>query len=104
MSTRAWKYKPARLLIRVSRAGEELLVDVAGRHGVVGGPTGVGKAWLACGLGHKAYRDGFAVIYRQAPLLFSEPATARVQGGLTQPMTTLQRAGLLIIDDWGPEL
>ena len=85
MGTRAWKYNPARLLCPSIRAG-------------------VGNAWLACGLGHKAYCDGLAVMYRHAPPLFSEPATARVQGGLTQPMTTLQRAGLLIIDDWGPEL
>jgi DNA replication protein DnaC len=36
-------------------------------HVLIGGPTGVGKSWLACALGHKACRDGFSVLYRRAP-------------------------------------
>jgi len=26
------------------------------------GPTGIGKSWLACALGHKACREGFSVL------------------------------------------
>ena len=73
------------------------------QHLVIGGPTGVGKSWLACALGHKACRDGFSVLYRRAPRLFSELAIARGEGRLTRLMATLARARLLIIDDWGPE-
>jgi DNA replication protein DnaC len=29
-----------------------------GQHLLIGGPTGVGKLWLACALGHKACREG----------------------------------------------
>src|SRR6187397_3201127 len=47
------------------------------QHLVIGGPTGVGKSWLACALGHKACREGFSVLYR--------------------------RASRLLVDDWGPE-
>jgi DNA replication protein DnaC len=73
------------------------------QHLVIGGPTGVGKSWLACALGHKACRDGFSVLYRRAPRLFSELAIARGEGRLTRLMATLARTRLLIIDDWGPE-
>jgi DNA replication protein DnaC len=72
-------------------------------HLLIGGPTGVGKSWLACALGHKACRDGFSVIYRRAPRLFAELAMARGEGRLVRLMTTLERTRLLIIDDWGPE-
>jgi DNA replication protein DnaC len=73
------------------------------QHLLIGGPTGVGKSWLACALGHKACRDGFSVIYRRAPRLFAGLATARGEERLTRLMTTLERTRLLIIDDWGPE-
>src|ERR1700739_2662391 len=67
------------------------------------GPTGVGKSWLACALGHKACRDGFSVLYKRASRLFTDLAQARGEGRLPRLMTTLERTRLLIIDDWGPE-
>src|SRR6188472_1524896 len=73
------------------------------QHLVLGGPTGVGKSWLACALGHKACREGFSVLYRRAPRLFAELAIARGEGRLARLMATLERTRLLIIDDWGPE-
>jgi DNA replication protein DnaC len=73
------------------------------QHLLIGGPTGVGKSWLACALGHKACREGFSVIYRRAPRLFADLATARGEGRLARLMASLERARLLIIDDWGPE-
>src|ERR1700681_1691370 len=72
-------------------------------HVLIGGPTGVGKSLFACAPGHKACRDGFSVIYRRAPRLFADLATARGEGRLTRLMTTLERTRLLIIDDWRPE-
>jgi DNA replication protein DnaC len=73
------------------------------QHLVICGPTGVGKSWLACALGHKACRDGFSVLYRRAPRLFAELATARGEGRLPRLLAMLERTRLLIIDDWGPE-
>jgi DNA replication protein DnaC len=73
------------------------------QHLVISGPTGVGKSWLACALGQKACREGFSVIYRRAPRLFGELATARGEGRLPRMLATLERTRLLIIDDWGPE-
>jgi DNA replication protein DnaC len=74
-----------------------------GQHLLIGGPTGVGKSWLACALGHRACREGLSVLYRRAPRLFADLATARGEGRLTRLMTMLERTRLLIIDDWGPE-
>jgi len=33
------------------------------------GPTGAGKSWLACALGHQACRDNHAVLYARVPKL-----------------------------------
>jgi DNA replication protein DnaC len=73
------------------------------QHLAIVGPTGVGKSWLACALGHKACREGFSVLYRRAPRLFAELATARGEGRLSRLIAGLERTRLLIIDDWGPE-
>jgi DNA replication protein DnaC len=73
------------------------------QHVLIGGPSGVGKSWLACALGHKACREGFSVLYRRAPRLFGELATARGEGRLARALAMLERTRLLIIDDWGPE-
>ena len=71
------------------------------QHLAITGPTGTGKSWIARALGHKACRDGFSVIYKRAPRLFADIAQARGEGRLARLMTTLDRANLLIIDDWG---
>ena len=72
-------------------------------HLVVIGPTGIGKSWLACALGHKACREGFSVLYKRTTRLFTDLAQARGEGRLPRLMTALERTRLLIIDDWGPE-
>jgi DNA replication protein DnaC len=47
-------------------------------HLVMIGPTGIGKSWLACALGHKACRDGFSVLYKRfAPVRRSRPGARR---------------------------
>jgi DNA replication protein DnaC len=72
-------------------------------HLVVIGPTGIGKSWLACALGHKACREGFSVLYKRASRLFGDLAQARGEGRLPRLLASLERVRLLIIDDWGPE-
>lgn len=73
------------------------------QHLVISGPTGIGKSWLACALGHKACREGFSTLYRRAPRLFAELTTARGEGRLPRLLASLERTRLLIVDDWGPE-
>lgn len=65
------------------------------------GPTGTGKTYLSCALGHKACREGFKVVYRRAPRLFSEILQAKGEGRHLKLFAALAKADLLIIDDWG---
>ena len=67
------------------------------------GPTGVGKSWLACALGHKACRDNRSVLYHRVPKLFADLALARGDGRYARVMRRLNGAQLLILDDWGLE-
>ncbi|NYG45404.1 DNA replication protein DnaC [Bradyrhizobium sp. IAR9] len=34
----------------------------------IAGPTGVGKSWIACALGHKAWRDSRSVLFQALAL------------------------------------
>src|SRR5487761_2209939 len=47
---------------------------------LVTGPTGLGKSWIACALGHKACRDNRSVQYYRVPRLFEALALARGEG------------------------
>ena len=67
------------------------------------GPTGVGKSWLACALGHKACRDNRSVLYQRVPKLFGELALARGDGRYARILHSLIAVQLLILDDWGLE-
>lgn len=70
---------------------------------VICGPTGVGKSWLACALGHKACRDDRSVLYQRVPKLFSTLALARGDGRHARFLAKLGSVQLLILDDWGLE-
>jgi DNA replication protein DnaC len=65
------------------------------------GPTGIGKSWLACALGHKACRDNRSVLYHRVPKLFAELAVARGDGRYARILRSLNGAQLRILDDWG---
>lgn len=67
------------------------------------GPTGIGKSWLACAIGHKACRDNRSVLYARLPRLIDELALAKGDGRITARMKSLGRVDLLILDDWGLE-
>jgi DNA replication protein DnaC len=64
------------------------------------GPTGVGKTFIACALGHQAAREGFSVLYRRLPRLLDDLAIARVAGRHRRAFARLARTRLLILDDW----
>ena len=70
---------------------------------IITGPTGVGKSWLACALGHKACRDNRSVLYVRAPKLFDELVLAHGDGSFPRRLKRLGAVDLLILDDWGLE-
>ena len=68
---------------------------------LITGPTGVGKSWIACALGHKACRDNRSVLYHRMPRLFEALALARGDGRHARLLKALSRVELLVLDDWG---
>ncbi len=70
---------------------------------VICGPTGVGKSWLACAIGHKAARENLSVLYVRLSKLLDELNLARGDGRIGSRLKSLARVDLLIIDDWGLE-
>lgn len=68
---------------------------------LITGPTGCGKTYLACALGHQACRDGHRVQYAYAPKLFRELQAATADGSLQKRLKQMARLNLLIIDDLG---
>lgn len=73
------------------------------QHGVllITGPTGTGKSWLSCALGHTACRQGYSVRYVRLPRLLQDLAIARSDGSYGRLLTQLGKTDLLILDDWG---
>lgn len=73
----------------------------ANRGCLITGPTGCGKTYLACALGHQACRDGHRVLYAYAPKLFRELQAATADGSLQKRLKQLARFNLLVVDDLG---
>jgi DNA replication protein DnaC len=71
------------------------------RNILITGPTGVGKTWIACALGHQACRDGWTTLYLRLPRLLHDLLLAKSDGRYPKLMTTLAKTELLILDDWG---
>jgi len=68
---------------------------------LITGPTGIGKTWLACALGHKACREGYTVLYLRLPRLLQELPIAKGDGRYPKLMASLAKTNILILDDWG---
>jgi DNA replication protein DnaC len=65
------------------------------------GPTGVGKTYVACALGHAACRQGLSTRYFRISRLLGDLALARADGSYPKVLAKLSRTDLIIIDDWG---
>src|SRR3970040_2673205 len=62
------------------------------------GPTGVGKSYLACGLGNFAALHGHTVVYLRAPRLFETLLQAKAAGSRLTMLSRVAQVQLLIID------
>ncbi len=68
---------------------------------LLSGPTGVGKTFIACALGHAACRLGFTTRYHRVGRFLAELTVAMGDGSYPRLVETLTRVNLLILDDWG---
>src|SRR5215475_262195 len=68
---------------------------------LITGPTGIGKTWLGCELGHKACREGLTAFYLRLPRFLPELTIAKGDGRYGKMLTTLAKTDVLILDDWG---
>lgn len=64
------------------------------------GPTGTGKSWLACALGHQACRLGWSVKYERVPRLLETLRVTRGDGSYGKKLAALAKTDLLILDDF----
>ena len=75
---------------------------VKAHHNVlVCGPTGVGKTWFACALGHQACRQGYSALYLRTPRLLEQLRIAHGDGSFGRTLQQLAKVDVLILDDWG---
>jgi DNA replication protein DnaC len=68
---------------------------------IITGPTGAGKTYIACAIGHRACRMKHAVRYFGCGDLLSTAMLARADGSYTSFMRRLAGIEVLAIDDWG---
>lgn len=73
------------------------------RNLIITGPTGCGKTYLACAMGHYACHQGMSVRYFRATRLFEMLTIAHGDGSYLKIINQLAKANVLIIDDWGLE-
>ena len=71
------------------------------RNVLIIGPTGFGKSFLGCAIGHHACQQSYRTLYYYAPKLFRDLESARVDGSLTRLLAKLMKVRLLLIDDLG---
>ena len=68
---------------------------------IITGPTGAGKSYLACALGHSACLNGYTVQYARVSRFLMELAVGRGDGSYEKMMKSVLRSELLLLDDFG---
>ena len=74
-----------------------------GQNLLLTGPTGLGKTFLACAIGHRLCQDGRTVLFRRATRLFDELVAARGDGTYAHRIKKLMATDVLILDDFALE-
>lgn len=68
---------------------------------LIAGPTGCGKSFLACALGHQACIMGFRTLYLNLNRFIDKIAMAKLDGSLPRLLTHLEKMQVIILDDFG---
>jgi DNA replication protein DnaC len=85
----------------------ELMAELAwlawleeGRDVIITGGTGLGKTYLSCALAHAACLAGKKALYRSLAGALQELEAAKAKGTYTRAWRALERADLLVLDEW----
>ncbi len=68
---------------------------------LITGPTGVGKSYIGCAIGHAACRADYSVRFFRIPRLIDELARYAALQNKSTLLRQIAKADLLIIDDFG---
>lgn len=67
---------------------------------IISGPTGAGKTYLGCALGHASCRNDFSVRYFRTPRFLQDLRLAHADGSYPKLLAALAHYDLIIFDDW----
>lgn len=68
---------------------------------IITGPTGCGKSYIACALGHNACLHNHSVLYFNTSKLFKSLRLASADGTYLREIGKIKKSNLLILDDFG---
>jgi DNA replication protein DnaC len=68
---------------------------------LITGPTGCGKSYLACALGHQACLQGTKTIYLNMNRMIEKITLARLDGSYLKLINYWEKQQLIILDDFG---
>ena len=68
---------------------------------LITGPTGCGKSYLACALGHQACLQGTKTIYLNMNRMIEKITLARLDGSYLKLINYWEKQHLIILDDFG---
>ena len=65
------------------------------------GSSGTGKSYIATALGYRACQKGMKVLYANRARLMGQLKMAKAKGTILQELKKIERADLLVLDDFG---
>ena len=65
------------------------------------GRSGTGKSYIATALGYRACQKGMKVLYANTARLMGQLKMAKAKGTILQELKKIERADLLVLDDFG---
>ena len=65
------------------------------------GSSGTGKSYIATALGYRACQTGMKVLYANTARLMGQLKMAKAKGTILQELKKIERADLLVLDDFG---